>query len=122
MKINSQTFGKTAEAAAKEYLVSQGYVILATNWRFKRYEIDIIARTQDVIVFVEVKGRSSAVFGEPEVFVTKSKQNFLTEAAHRYLQAHEVQLEARFDIVAVLQFNNKLTVKHLPAAFYPSLK
>lgn len=122
MKNNSQKFGREAEEMARELLVKNGYTILETNWRFHKYEIDIIGQLNNTVVFVEVKARSSNEFGEPEMFVTKKKQNFLIAAANRYLQEKEVQNEARFDIISVLQFNNKLTVKHLEGAFYPSLK
>jgi putative endonuclease len=107
---------------ARDYLIAQGHQILETNWRFKKYEVDIISRSGNIIVFTEVKARKSAIFGEPEVFVTKQKQRFLTAAAHHYLASRTIALEARFDVVSVLQLNNTPTVKHLEAAFYPALR
>jgi putative endonuclease len=122
MKNNSQKLGKEAEEMAREFLVKNGYKILECNWRYKKYEIDIIGQVKDKIVFFEVKARSTDAFGDPEMFVTKKKQNFLIAAADNYLQTNNVEIEARFDIIAFLQYNNKLTVKHLEGAFYPSLK
>ncbi len=122
MKNNSQKFGEEAEEAAKLFLKKKGYTILASNWRFKKYEIDIIAEFKNIIVFFEVKARSSNVFGEPEVFVTKKKQTFIITAAAHYLKEGMIEKEARFDIISVLQINNNLTVKHLEHAFYPSVK
>lgn len=121
MKKNSQKFGKEAEELAKRYLADLGYTILESNWRFKKYEVDLIAENNEVIAFVEVKGRSNDVFGQPETFVTAKKQKFLITAANAYLQEKNIQKETRFDIVAILQINNNLTVKHLEAAFYPSI-
>lgn len=118
----SKIFGILGENLAKDYLLSQGYEILETNWRCKNYEIDIISKTPTTLVFVEVKARKSLIFGEPEIFVTKQKQKFLVAAAHHYLILHNIHLEARFDVVAVLQLNNTITVKHLEGAFYPGIR
>ena len=74
------------------------------------------------MVFVEVKTRKSNTFGEPELFVTKQKQGFLITAANQYIVENNIELESRFDIIAVIQLNNNHTVKHLEAAFYPLLK
>ncbi|MBA2611657.1 MAG: YraN family protein [Bacteroidetes bacterium] len=103
-------------------ILDKGYAILQQNWRFKKLEVDLIASYQGLIVFVEVKSRSSADFGQPELFVTKKKQGFLVSAAHEYLVSNNIELECRFDIVSVLQNNNNTSVKHLEGAFYPSIK
>ena len=122
MQNNSQKQGQEGEKLARKHLLTQGYVILEANWRFKKYEIDIIAKNNQSIVFVEVKTRKSNTFGEPEIFVTKQKQNFLIAAANQYIMQNNIELEARFDIIAIIQLNNNHTVKHLEAAFYPLLK
>jgi putative endonuclease len=103
-------------------LLDRGFFVLQENWRFKKYEVDIIAKKNDQIIFVEVKTRSSALFGEPELFVNKQKQRFLIAAANEYLVSNNIDLECRFDIISVLQLNNTFSVKHLEGAFYPSLK
>ncbi len=122
MKNNSQNFGKLGEELAQTFLKKKGYKILATNWRYKKLEIDIIGENDDFIVFFEVKSRTNDAFGDPEMFVTRKKQKFLITAADRYLQEGMIEKEARFDIIAVLQINNKLTLKHLEGAFYPTVK
>jgi putative endonuclease len=122
MNNNSQQQGAEGERLARGHLKNKGYELLDLNWRYKKYEIDIIAKKDETIVFVEVKTRKSNTFGEPEVFVTKQKQNFLIAAANQYIQEKNIELESRFDIIAVLQFNNNHTVKHLEGAFYPSVK
>jgi putative endonuclease len=119
---NSHNFGAEGEKIAKKYLLGKGYVILHENWRFKKYEVDLIAKHNMMIVFIEVKARSSNEFGEPEQFVTKQKQKFLVSAANEYLISHNIELECRFDVVSILQLNNTFSVKHLEAAFYPAIK
>jgi putative endonuclease len=119
---NSHILGVEGEKIAKKHLLEKGYIILQENWRFKKYEVDIIAKKNDQIIFVEVKTRSSAEFGDPELFVTKQKQRFLIAAANEYLVSNNIDLECRFDIISVLQLNNTFSVKHLEGAFYPSLK
>jgi putative endonuclease len=122
MQNNSQKFGQESEEMARQFLKKKGYTILQANWRFKKYEIDIIGQINDIIVFFEVKARSTNVFGEPEEFVSLKKQKFIITAANHYLQEREIDLESRFDIISVLQINNNITVKHLEGAFYPSVK
>jgi putative endonuclease len=119
---NSHNLGVEGEKTAKNYLLDHGFFVLQENWRFKKYEVDIIAKKNDQIIFVEVKTRSSAEFGDPELFVTKQKQRFLIAAANEYLVSNNIDLECRFDIISVLQLNNTFSVKHLEGAFYPSLK
>lgn len=114
--------GREAELAARDFLVKKGYTILETNWRFKKYEVDIIGTMDSLMVFFEVKARSTAVYGEPELFVNKKKQGFLVAAANHYLQENNIGHEARFDVLALLPLNNNFTVKHLEGAFYPSVK
>lgn len=119
---NSHILGVEGEKIAKKHLLEKGYVILQENWRYKKYEVDLIASFKDLLVIVEVKTRSSAEFGDPELFVTKQKQRFLIAAANEYLVSNNIDLECRFDIISVLQLNNTFSVKHLEGAFYPSLK
>ena len=121
MENNSKQTGKDGEEAARNFLLEKGHEILETNWRFRKYEVDIIAKSGQTIVFVEVKTRKSNTFGEPELFVTRQKQGFLIAAANQYIIENNIELESRFDIIAVIQFNNNHTVKHLEGAFYPLL-
>jgi len=112
--------GKKGEEQATIYLKGIGYHILHINWRYKHLEIDIIARDGDFLVIIEVKTRKNAVFGEPESFVTKSKQQKIIKAAHEYVQQYNVQSEVRFDIISV---NNETgQTQHIKRAFYPGAK
>lgn len=122
MQIKSKNTGDKGELLARDYLLAQGYEIIECNWRYRRYELDIIAKIGQTMVFVEVKTRKNNIFGEPEVFVSKQKQKFMIAAANQYLIENNIGLEARFDIISVLSFNNNQSVKHLEAAFYPRCK
>jgi putative endonuclease len=110
------------EEVARAYLVQQGHEILETNWRFRKLEVDIITKKGQCIVFIEVKTRKNNTFGEPEVFVTRKKQNFLIAAANEYILKNQIAYEARFDIIAIVSHHNNQTVKHLEDAFYPEAK
>lgn len=114
--------GRAGEKAAREYLEQLGYSVLETNWRFLKYEIDIIARQGNTMVFIEVKTRSNDDFGEPELFVNRKKQGFLVAAADFYIQNRDIPLESRFDVMALLPNNNGFTIKHIKEAFYPAHK
>ncbi len=113
--------GKHGEQLAREYLEQQGYSILESNWRYKKLEIDLIATDKDLLVAVEVKTRSSDAFGEPEIFVTRSKQNKLIRAINRYVKQKGCDREIRFDVVSVIESNGSCTVKLIRDAFYPKV-
>jgi putative endonuclease len=119
---NSQKYGAEGEAFAANYLKNLGYEILERNWRFKKLEVDIIVRKGNVIAFVEVKTRKNNTFGEPEIFVTRKKQNFLIAAANHYIIENNMDVESRFDIIAISQLHQDHSVKHLEGAFYPTAK
>ena len=85
MTHHSQT-GKWGEEAAMRYLRGKGFVIRDTNWTFLHLEIDIVAMDGNELVIVEVKTRGSNEFGEPEMFVNKSKQKKLVRDANLYLE------------------------------------
>lgn len=122
MEKKSNIQGLSGEKGAKNYLSNQQYLILESNWRYKKYEVDIIAKKNNTIIFVEVKTRKNNTFGEPELFVTKQKQRNIFAAANQYMIQNNLDLEARFDIIAVIHDNGKMTVKHLESAFYPLIK
>lgn len=114
--------GGAAELVARGHLEAGGYEILHTNWRFKRLEVDIIARHLEVIVFVEVKYRVNGDFADPELSVGAKKQAFLVAAAHHYLTVHDVEMEARFDVIAITGQLPGASIRHLEGAFFPVAK
>jgi putative endonuclease len=113
--------GVKGEGIAKRYLEQIGYQIIATNWRERKFEIDLIAIDKLEIVFVEVKTRSTYFFGNPEEAVTQKKQQHLIEGADCYLQKNEIDLEARFDVLAIVLNSNQQKIKHIENAFYPEI-
>lgn len=118
MQVSSQQLGQTAENLAVSYLKEQGFGIIARNYRYQRAEIDIIAREDRLLVFVEVKARSNNQFGYPEVFVTPRQQALVRAAAEHYIITHDWDYAIRFDIVAILQHNdNQPQLTHFEDAF-----
>lgn len=97
-----QIYGKNNESLAVIYLKRQGYRIIEQNYRTRMGEIDIIAKDNETIAFIEVKSRSSAAFGGPKYAVTHQKKRRISKLALQYLKSiHQNQARARFDVVAI---------------------
>lgn len=109
--------GKRGEDAAVNYLRKEGYEIVERNWNYEKYEIDIIARDDEFIVFVEVKTRSSDQWGNPEEAVSKGKIRRIVEAADFYLGEYDIDLPARFDVVAAIWNGTDFEIDHIDDAF-----
>lgn len=99
-KLRDLDFGKFAEAKAVEYYVANGYAIRERNWRCRRIEIDIIAQTEDIIVFVEVKARSGRHMDALDA-VTPDKMKRMARGADIYLRMQPADFEYRYDIVTL---------------------
>ena len=110
-------FGKKGEELAVELLKQNGCKISAVNWRFQRFEIDIVAETNDEIIFVEVKSRGTSYFGNPEEFISSGQQKRIIEAAHHYIEQFDIDKEARFDVISVLRENGELIAEHIDNTF-----
>ena len=94
--------GRLGEGMALRHLQERGYEILATNYRKRFGEVDIVARWRGTIVFVEVKTRHSRRYGVPQEAVDERKQRQLARIAQDYLAAHHLEnAPARFDVIAV---------------------
>lgn len=112
--------GAWGETLALNFLQNKGFRILETNWRHQRAEVDIIAMEGEILVFVEVKTRTSDYFGPPETFVTHQKENLMVRAAHAYMHKIDHHWEIRFDIIGILRRSGEeYTIEHLPDAFWP---
>lgn len=109
--------GQFGEMRARQYLEEHDYAILETNYRLGRLEADIIAYTEGVIVFVEVKTRSSVDHGNPEDFVDRNKQRAYIKLANHYVLEHQRIEEVRFDIISVITGDNGIQVEHIADAF-----
>jgi len=116
----TQEIGNQGEQFAKEFLLKQGYTILAENWRFKRAEIDIICEKDSQLVIVEVKTRTNISYGTPEEFVSQEQQDHLFLAANFYMEEQNIERELRFDVIAiVIEHPQSIKIKHIEDAFYP---
>ncbi|GGG91901.1 UPF0102 protein [Polaribacter pacificus] len=109
--------GKKGEQLAVEFLLKKKYTILETNYRFLKAEVDIIAQKEDTIVAVEVKTRSSEAFGNPQDFVNKKKIQLLVLAMDHYVQDKDLDVEVRFDIIAIINQKSTFTIDHIEDAF-----
>lgn len=110
--------GKQGEDEAVRYLQQKGYQILERNYRYQHAEIDLIAHKGKLVIFVEVKTRTSTRFGNPEEFVNSAKARLVMKAAEHYIFAKDWQHDVRFDIVAVTVTPEEVNVKHIEDAFY----
>lgn len=111
--------GDRGEAEVARYLRKKGYTLLASQWRCRFGELDLVARSRKgVICFVEVKLRSEGAIGLPREFVDVRKQQRLRRAAESYLARFELDAPARFDVAEVyVQQNGALRVEYLENAF-----
>ena len=110
--------GKEGEEMAVNYLQKKGYSILERNYRFQKAEVDIIAQLKDTLAIVEVKTRSTADFGNPQDFVKPKQIQRLVSAVHEYVTINNLDVEVRFDIIAIIKENKTVKLEHLENAFY----
>ena len=110
--------GKLGEEMAVEFLQKNGYEILETNWTFQKAEIDIIAKKENTLAIIEVKTRSSLDFGLPQDFVKPKKIQLLVKAVNEYVISNDLDIEVRFDIIAVHKEGKSFAMEHLIDAFY----
>jgi putative endonuclease len=110
--------GKFGEEQAVAYLQQHGYDILETNWTFQKAEIDIIAQKENRLAVVEVKTRSSIEYGLPQDFVKSKKIQLLVKAINEYVASNDLDVEVRFDIIAVYKEGEHFIIEHLEDAFF----
>ena len=100
--MSARAAGNRGEAETARYLRKQGYTLLASQWRCRFGEIDLIARDRrGMLCFVEVKLRSNLSVGLPREFVDSRKQERLRMAASAYMGRYELDVPARFDVAEV---------------------
>jgi putative endonuclease len=111
--------GELGERAARRHLQDRGLKFLASNYRSRRGEIDLVFRDQDCLVFVEVKTRSSEEWIRPAAAVNAGKRRRLSLTALDYLRLlRNPPVKIRFDIVEVLLLDGGVhEVRHLPNSF-----
>ncbi|PKN17125.1 MAG: YraN family protein [Deltaproteobacteria bacterium HGW-Deltaproteobacteria-6] len=110
--------GKKGENLAADFLKKSGYKIVEVNYRCPIGEIDIVARDQKEMVFVEVKARKSSALGYPEEAVGIKKQKKMSQLARWYLQEKKINdTDARFDVVAILMLPSGNDIRLIRNAF-----
>jgi len=120
-KFPNKELGEKGEALAKQFLLQKGFNILESNFKYSYAEIDLIAMDGDILVFIEVKTRSSVTYGEPEEFVDRKKESLLFEPAMVYMDIIDHTWEIRFDIIAIVKQGPSYRIKHLKDAFCPGM-
>ena len=111
--------GIRGEAEVAKYLRKKGYTLLASQWRCRFGELDLVARDKrGTVCFVEVKLRSGGAIALPREFVDRRKQARLRAAAAAYISTHDLDAPARFDVAEVYAENDgTLRIEYLEAAF-----
>ncbi|TXG37040.1 YraN family protein [Seonamhaeicola maritimus] len=116
--VQHNELGKKGEQLAVDFLIKKNYNIVERNYRFDKAEVDIIAKNGDTLAIVEVKTRSSTDFGNPQDFVKPKQIKNLVKAVDEYVTVNGLDVEVRFDIIAIVKEENKFNIEHLENAFY----
>lgn len=98
----NQDSGKEGEDLAVAHLIKKGYHIIRRNVKIGYSELDIIAKRDNILVFVEVRLRENHWHGYPEQTMTKAKINAVKRGAERYLDTYTWEGEIRFDFISIL--------------------
>lgn len=109
--------GVFGELMAQKQLKEDGYHIKQTNFRYLKYEIDIVAEKGEELIIVEVKTRQTSEIGEPWMAVTKKKQRQIIQCANFYIQSRGIQSNVRFDIMSIVHNNYRTKIEHIIDAF-----
>ncbi|WP_136482473.1 YraN family protein [Cognatitamlana onchidii] len=110
--------GKKGEQLAVDFLSEKGYHIVKRNYRFEKAEVDIIAQKDDILAIIEVKTRSTLDYGNPQDFVKPKQIKNLVKAVDAYITSNNLDLEVRFDIIAIIKSETRYDIEHLENAFY----
>tara|TARA_R110000868_G_scaffold34370_1_gene123990 strand:+ start:2027 stop:2386 length:360 start_codon:yes stop_codon:yes gene_type:complete len=110
--------GKKGEQLAVDFLLKNSYEIIERNYRFDKAEVDIIARIKDTLAIIEVKTRSTVDFGNPQDFVKPKQIQRLVKAVDEYVNVNSLDVEVRFDIIAIVKEGKGFKIEHLENAFY----
>jgi len=113
--------GDYGEKLAKNYLCDKNLKFIEKNFRFYKNEIDLIFcdKKNEIIIFVEVKTRTSKAFGEPEEAINSHKRLYVRRGASGFLMKNPKYKDynIRFDSVSVFMGNDKPEINHIENAF-----
>lgn len=110
--------GKKGEQLAVDFLLKNKYEIVERNYRFDKAEVDIIAKKNEILAIVEVKTRSTTDFGNPQDFVKPKQIKNLVKVVDDYVTENDLDLEVRFDVIAIVKEKGGFEIEHLENAFY----
>ena len=115
---NSHEVGKKWEIRTKNFLIKQGYSIIESNYRKRCGEIDIIAQTKDIVVFIEVKYRKKKNISTPEESITKTKQKRIIQTAKHFIHENSYHDKTyRFDVITITGDDTQQHFCHYKNAF-----
>lgn len=117
---STKSIGTKGEQIAADFLSAKGYRIVQRNYFAFKVEIDLIALDESTnqIVFIEVKTLRNDFFQQPYEEVNLKKQRNIIKAADTYLRRHDIDKEARFDVVSiVLKPDAEPEINHIISAF-----
>jgi len=118
MESRKQTLGKEGEGIAERYLKKQGFTLLERNYRCPLGELDLIALDRKVLVFVEVRTRTSDSSGSPLESVDRRKQRQIIKTALYFLSQKRLHdRDARFDVIGISFEGGEPVVEHIRNAF-----
>jgi len=110
--------GKKGEDLAVDFLLKNNYNILARNYIYQKAEVDILAQKGETLAVVEVKTRTSSNFGDPQQFLKPKQIQRIIKAVDEFINTNNMNVEVRFDIIAIVMNSKETTLKHLENAFY----
>lgn len=110
--------GKKGEQLAVDYLLKNNYDVIERNYRFDKAEVDIIAQKKETLAIIEVKTRSNTDFGNPQDFVKPKQIQRLVKAVDEYVITNALDVEVRFDIIAIVKKGKQFEIEHFENAFY----
>jgi len=116
-KTQKRMIGDAGEDEAVKYLIQKGYKIIKRNYSCKFGEIDIIAKKDDSLIFIEVKTRKSNYFGEPQEAVDYNKLEKINMAIDCFLNYYKIEdkYNLRIDVIEIIfdEYNNSFTINHI---------
>ncbi len=114
----TQPFGRYGEQLVADYLEESGYAIVTTNWRCSLGEIDIVAKKENILVFVEVRSRHAENTEPSFESINKRKQSKLAALAHEYVDIHNLHdVMWRIDVIGVaIPRSGKAIIEHVEDA------
>lgn len=114
--VDRRMIGRLGEDAAVEWLEDSGFLVRERNWRWGRYELDIVAERDGELHVVEVKCRADGGLTRPEESITEAKFAALRIAAGEYIERYGIDADVRFDLISVTHRNGEFRVEYIPDA------